>query len=218
MRIKKLVLQTAYLQTLKEFYSSILELPTKFTEDGLEIQVGSSCLIFRDSGETEPFYHFAFSIPANKIEEAKNWLKSRVKLFWINESQSEIADFVSWNARSFYFSDPAGNILEFIARFDLKNETAESFSSRQIISVNEIGLVFKEKDLDERTNELLHNFQLQYFSNQPPLPQFRALGDDEGLFIVVPEHRNWYPTATASVMAPLTVEFESGSNSFTLNI
>jgi hypothetical protein len=218
MLIKKLVLQTAYLQTLKEFYSSILELPVQITGEGLEIQAGSTRLIFTESGEAEPFYHFAFNIPANKIEEAKNWLKPKVKLFWINENQNEIADFVSWNARSIYFSDPAGNILEFIARFDLKNEMVENFSSRQIVSVNEIGLVFKEKDLDERTNELLNNFQLQYFSKQPPLPQFRALGDDEGLFIVVPGHRNWYPTAKPSAIAPLKVEFESGSQLFSLSL
>jgi hypothetical protein len=218
MLIKKLVLQTACLQTLKNFYASALELPAQITGTDLEIRAGETQLIFTESGEAEPFYHFAFNIPANKIEEAKNWLKPRVKLFWINDSQSEIADFVSWNAKSFYFSDPAGNILEFIARFDLKNERAESFSSGQLLSVNEIGLVFKEKELDEKTNELLSNYQLQYFSKQSPLPQFRALGDDEGLFIVVPEHRNWYPTAKPSAIAPLKIEFESGSKLYSLSL
>jgi hypothetical protein len=41
------------------------------------------------------------------------------------------------------------------------------------------------------------------------LPQFKAIGDDEGLFIVVPENRNWYPTNKPAGIFPMNVEFEN---------
>ena len=41
MKIKKLVLQTAYLKTLEEFYSSVLELPVQVTnENEMRINIG----------------------------------------------------------------------------------------------------------------------------------------------------------------------------------
>jgi len=75
MKIKKLNLQTAYLKTLQEFYSSVLELPVEQTDEKeIKIKVGSSELIFTDATTNEPFYHYAINIPPNKIEEAKGWL------------------------------------------------------------------------------------------------------------------------------------------------
>ena len=35
----------------------------------------------------------------------------KVPLIWINDYNSEIADFVNWHAKSIYFFDPAGNIV-----------------------------------------------------------------------------------------------------------
>src|SRR5947207_4232176 len=139
MRIKKLFLQTSYLKTLEEFYSSILELPSE-TIDKKEIvvKIGISDLIFTETKEAEPFYHFAINIPSNKIEEAKTWLGNKVKLLWMEDYENDIADFVNWHAKSVYFYDPAGNIVELIARFDLDNNVSETFSSRQFLSVNEV--------------------------------------------------------------------------------
>ena len=69
MKITKLILQTAYLETLDEFYSSVLELPVQsFNEKEIVIKIGNSDLIFTETKEMEPFYHFAINIPANKIK------------------------------------------------------------------------------------------------------------------------------------------------------
>ena len=61
----------------------------------------------------KPFYHYAINIPANKIEEAKDWLSNRVRLLWMEDYKDDIADFVNWHAKSIYFYDPAGNIVVF---------------------------------------------------------------------------------------------------------
>jgi len=219
MRIEKLILQTSYLATLKEFYSSILELPVHVISDQeIQIQIGTTDLIFTETKTGEPFYHFAINIPSNKIDEAKSWLDSRVKLLWMEDYKSDIADFVNWHAKSVYFYDPAGNILELISRFDLNHNSKEPFSSSEFLSISEAGLVFKSEEFDQKTATVLNENSLSYFTKQPPMSQFRAIGDDEGLFIVVPEERNWYPTDKPAGIFPITVEFEHNAEQHHLNL
>jgi catechol-2,3-dioxygenase len=217
MRIRQLILETSELDTLREFYGNILNLPVSVISDkAIKIGVGGTELLFKQSSTGDPFYHFAINIPSNKIEEAKLWLQHRVKLTWIDQYNGEIADFINWRAKSVYFFDPAGNILELIARFDLENDMNEPFDSTQFLSVSEIGLVFKEEDVNQRTEELLKEYGLAYFDKQPPLDHFKAVGDDEGLFIIVAENRNWFTTTRPSGIFPLDIEFESNGKMYRL--
>jgi hypothetical protein len=217
MQINRLILQTTALKKLTDFYIRLMDLPVSTSgKNEIAIKIGSTELVFQQATTADPFYHFAINIPANKIEEAKKWLNERVELIWIDQYKSDIADFVNWQAKSVYFYDPAGNILELIARFDLHNPETESFSSNQFLSISEMGLVFKEDELDKKTGELLNQYQLSYFNKQPPLPQFRAVGDDEGLFIIVPEKRNWFPTPVPSGIFPMKIEFEDRRRKSTL--
>jgi len=219
MRVKKLILQTCYLKTLREFYSSFLDLPIEeISEKEIIVKMGSSDLIFVETREANPVYHFAINIPANKIEEARNWLKGRINLLWMNDYNSDVADFVDWHAKSVYFHDPAGNILELIARFDLANESDEPFSSRGFLCISEVGLVFKKEIFELKTSQLLHDYSLAYFSKQPPQPQFRAIGDDDGLFILVPEDRHWYPTKKPAGIFPMSLQFENEGTEQTLDL
>jgi len=220
MQIKKLVLQTSYLKTLGEFYSSLLELPVKvIDEKKISMAIGSTELVFDETSVAEPFYHFAITIPANKIKQAKTWLRNKkIELLWITDYKNDIADFVGWHAKSVYFYDPAGNILELIARFDLNNKMNKIFSSKQFLSISEVGIVFPENKFDERTKDLLEQYHLSYFSKQPPLPQFRAVGDDEGLFVIVPEHRNWFPTDKPAALYPHKAEFENAGKEYSLEL
>jgi len=217
MKIKKLKLQTAFVKTLQEFYSSILELPVQSVDEReIYIKIGDSELIFTEAKTGEPFYHYAINIPANKIEEAKAWVSNKVKLLWMEDYRNDIADFVNWHAKSVYFYDPAGNILELIARFDLDNSVSETFSPSQLLSLNEVGLVFKDEKFESEIALLKNSYSLSYFDKQPPLPKFRAMGDDHGLFVIVPEHRNWYPTEKPSGIFPMTVEFINKGSGYDL--
>lgn len=215
MRIRKLVLETKEVASLTSFYHDVLELPALQLEDHSIITFGDSTIRFQQaSAGQEPFYHYAINIPSNKVAEAKDWLEQRVELLWIKEYKSVIADFVNWNAKSLYFFDPAGNVVELIARFDLDKQSDVAFSFRQFLSISEIGLVFPEREIEARTESLLHNYSLEYFSKQPPSPNFKAVGDQEGLWIIVPEHRPWYPTHKAAGIFPLEVEFDVGKSSY----
>lgn len=196
MLFQEIRLQTRKLSPLYHFYKDILELFLSEPNDShFTIQTRDTRLIFEEASNalTDPFYHFAFNIPSNKIREAYEWLKERTDLLWIEDYKSYIADFRNWNAKSVYFLDPAGNVAEFIARADLNDVVDEPFSSSHVRSVSEIGLVFPEQSFKQSIEKLMKDHQLTYFIKQPPLESFCAIGDDEGLFIIVPENRSWYP-------------------------
>jgi len=215
MQIQKLILEASDLLLIRQFYEYVLEMPVSANKQSVKLSFGKTDLIFRENNHFENLvYHYAITIPSNKIHEAKEWLSLRVKLIWIEEYQSLIADFINWKAKSVYFLDAAGNIVELISRFDLKNDTDEPFNSTHLLSVSEIGLVFRKDEIEDRTKELIKSFSLPYFSKQLPLPTFKALGDDEGLFIIVPENRNWYSTNKPAGIFPLDVEFENGGNHY----
>jgi hypothetical protein len=218
MEIQRLILQTSALKELTAFYSDLMELPVRSVgKNEIRIKTCNTELIFKETVRSDPFYHFAINIPANKIEEAKAWLNDRrTDLLWIEQYKSDIADFTGWHAKSVYFYDPAGNILELIARFDLDNKTDEPFSSKQFLSISEVGLVFKEGEFEKRTADLLQQYQLSHFAKQPPLRHFRAIGDDEGLFIVVPENRNWFPTDKPAGIFSMEIEFMNGRRKWKL--
>jgi catechol 2,3-dioxygenase-like lactoylglutathione lyase family enzyme len=218
MLLKEITLKTKHISAVYNFYKDVLQLQVKQPgTTSMAIEAGETRLIFEAiSNDTNPFYHFAFNIPSYKIEEALQWLQNRVKLTWIEDYKSYIAEFTNWHARSIYFSDPAGNVLEFIARRDLNDDPAEAFSAHQIRNVSEIGVVFPVSEFDKKANDLLQTFQLDYFTRQPPMQHFRAIGDDSGLLIVVPEHRNWYPTNIPGGIFPLALTFENKGTAYRL--
>ncbi|MEP6947775.1 MAG: hypothetical protein ABI863_00810 [Ginsengibacter sp.] len=210
MLLKEIRLQARKPSALFNFYKEILELPVMQSgSNGIAVMAGTSQIIFDNTtAPGNPFYHLAFNIPSNKFEEAFEWIQKKVELLWLNDYKSYVADFTNWHAKSFYFIDPAGNILEFIARFDLNDNADEKFSSTHVRNVSEIGLVFPLQSFDSDVNHLLKQYPLSYFDKQPPLPHFRALGNDEGLFVIVPENRVWFSTkSTTSQIFPMEIVF-----------
>jgi hypothetical protein len=218
MHLKEIKLYTTHLQELFYFYYETLGLDCELTRNELQICTRDSLLRFEKAvADNDPYYHFAFNIPSNKIEEAYIWLNERVKLLWIEDYKSFIADFSGWHAKSLYFIDPGGNVVEFISRFDLSDIAEEPFSATLIRNVSEIGLVFPASSYNEKINQLLSTWNLSYFIKQKPLAEFRAVGDDEGLFICVPEQRSWYPLKDKpAFLYPMEVQVKTLSKEFLL--
>ena len=217
MKIHEIYLQTSKSDELKAFYSRIIGLETnKDAQGNIVIATEKTRIVFETAEKEDPFYHFAFNIPSNKINEAYNWLKQRVELLWLTDYKSYIADFSNWNAKSVYFIDPAGNIVELIARFDLHDNETAVFSAKQIRNVSEIGLVLPEATYENDIAAILSSYELSYFIKQPLLEKFRAIGDDEGLFVCVPENRAWYPPGDRiASLYPMKIIFEPRNKKYT---
>src|SRR5487761_2159962 len=150
MLFKEIRLKTNHLSALYYFYKDVLKLTTVYgDEKSITVTVGKSQLIFEETDDIgNPFYHLAFNIPFNKFVDAFLWMKEKRELLWLDDYRGYIADFVNWNAKSFYFLDPAGNILELITRYDLNDSVEEAFSSKHIRNVSEIGLVIPKESFD----------------------------------------------------------------------
>jgi catechol-2,3-dioxygenase len=206
MNIRKIHLQTDDLPGTKIFYHTNLEFEIKEEgEDFICFNAGASELYFEQTkSPANPTYHFAFNIPDNKIDEALEWTARKVEIVDV-EGGSKIADFVNWNAKAFYFYDNNGNILEFIARFSLGKPSQSTFSAKSILSISEIGIV--TDDVNQTAVDILQNFGIRHFKLPPPYEDFAALGDDEGLFILVTEKRLWYLTNLEAEKHPLQIYF-----------
>lgn len=196
MLIKSLQLLSDDLPKAAKFYGEVLGLKVlHHSGEELRLAAGETVLTFYPSKGQKPQYHFAFNIPCNKTVEALQWMKGKAPVLEV-EPGKPIADFKNWNAAAFYFLDNNENIVEFIARNDLRNESPSPFDGASILSVSEIGIV--GDDVPAQSKELIERYGVDYFAKQPPLPRFAALGDDRGLFIVVPHSRDWYPTTIPS--------------------
>jgi catechol 2,3-dioxygenase-like lactoylglutathione lyase family enzyme len=194
MEILEIKLLTADIKATIGFYTKILGLQIVLrNEESVSFVEGVTRLTFRLSKKEKPIYHFAFDIPANQLMEAFSWVGSRTDILEVIPPD-KIADFYNWNAKSFYFYDNNGNILEFIARFNLDNELERPFDGSSIVSISEMGFV--AKNVSKLCDELVNKYRLPVFSMQPKLDKFIVLGTEMGLFILAEEGKDWYPTKT----------------------
>ncbi|MFV5688316.1 VOC family protein [Flavobacterium sp. ZT3R25] len=192
MNILELELLTANINETELFYNEVIGFKTvSKNNSSISFRAGSTKLTFRSSENLSPVYHFAFDIPNNKLLEAFALIEKKTEILEVIPPE-KIADFYNWNAKSFYFYDNNGNILEFIARFSLDNTSEKPFDGSSILSVSEIGFV--SKNVSQLSDEMSNKYGLSVFPKQPKLNKFIVLGTDTGLFILVEENRDWYPT------------------------
>jgi hypothetical protein len=181
---------------LKQFYHSVIGLPLVSAQsDRFTIRAGETTISFTKTTQSDPhpFYHFAFNIPENKILKAREWQLKRSAL---SATPSQLVDerypkdirhFQHWNAHSVFFWDPAGNLVEYIARHDLKNTAEGDFSSRDILCASEIAFIVN--DTDSIADEIRSSLHLDQYRNGDA--NFRAIGDENGLLLVIRKGRVW---------------------------
>jgi catechol-2,3-dioxygenase len=211
MRFRQLTLHTDNVDAQYDFYRSNLQLPvTQPQPDVTVVQVGATQLIFKQGILCR--YHFAINIPENQFAEGKAWLLNRVSLIPFGD-RDEIP-FPAWEAHAMYFFDAAGNVVEFIARHRLLNANYTPFKSEHLLSVSEIGLA--ARDVLALATALKRDVGLPIFDGEGS-DSFTAIGDDEGLFIVVPVGRMWFPeTGVAAELYPADVVLDTeGALNFT---
>jgi catechol 2,3-dioxygenase-like lactoylglutathione lyase family enzyme len=191
MNITRLELLSADLEAQKDFYANVLELPTRQDASILEVQAGRTRLLFTHTPDFDGAYHFAFNIPTNQFASAKAWISSRLSLLQDENGNDEFHS-ENWNSSSVYFKDPAGNVLEFIARHNLDNAVNGDFDRLQILNISEIGL--PSEDVVGLANEICKRLDVSVF-RQEPNESFTPVGDDNGLLIIPVKDRIWIPNS-----------------------
>ena len=208
MKIIQLRIITHDLAGQLAFYKDTLGLAAAIqpTTGQLHIQLAQSELIMTQTDDAQAgAYHFAFNIPENQFAQAKAWLAARVKLHAAASGQAEF-DFRDWNAHAVYAFDAGGNIIELIARHDLPNASTAPFGAHSLLSISEIGLAVP--DVRACVQHLQTQYDLPVYDGAGS-DVFTAVGDPHGLFIVVAEHRLWYPdTGIPAQAMPASVTIE----------
>lgn len=200
MHILELHLTARDLEGQHAFYRDVLGLPVvEETPSYFAVQAGTTKLVFEAVPGTQGLYHFAFNIPENRLAEAKSWLAGRTPL--LSEEGEDEFESERWNAHMVYFRDADGNVLEFVARHDLDNGAPDDFGPSALLNVSEIGLPVW--DVPEGVRWLSEALSLDPFREVSST--FAPLGDQHGLFIVVPVGRPWFPTRDGATVLPLTV-------------
>ncbi len=191
MRIDELHLWSGNLAIQDSFYGNLLGLPVvSRMVNKMVFQAGDSLLTFQQArSDWDGFYHFAFNIPENQFREAKDWLSTRVALIQDRQGKDTF-QFVAWQADAMYFYDPAGNIVEFIARHQLDSRLSRPFDGQSLRSISEIGI--PTNDVKPMVQRLCTRLSARVYDGADS-DEFTAVGDAHGLLIVVKQGRQWFP-------------------------
>ena len=211
MYLHHLQLHTNQLDELHHFYRETLGFHIESAApQAFSLRAGHSRATFHLS-EASHYYHFAFNIPSFQVSDALDWLEARVIV--LSDSDQQVIDFSNWNAKAVYFKDPAGNIVEFIARKNLQIRTKRPFSVASIMGISEIGLPVRE--VASAYTQLHRQTGIEKYWGD--FKRFCATGDEHGLFIIVDEAaKTWYPTDQRARPAPLDLEFSQGGQLYRL--
>jgi catechol 2,3-dioxygenase-like lactoylglutathione lyase family enzyme len=192
-RILDLQLQASVpLHEMRTFYRDVLGLRILHDQnDRLEIAAGQTTLTFLPGTGSNPFYHFAFNIPENKIVSALHWQSERTSMIPIPEKlrddnyPSEVVNYFHWNAHSVFYLDPAGNVVEYIARHDLKNPASGEFDTKDLLYISEIGLIVD--DVPSTASIVKQVVGIDQYRGGDD--NFMALGDVGGLLLIMKRGR-----------------------------
>lgn len=191
MQIHELRLATTAVEAQHAFYRDTLGLPIfQHTSGQTGFQAGATRLIFEQSNlPLAGVYHFAFNIPTNQFEAAQTWITARVPLL-ADETGNTVFHSEAWNADMLYFADPAGNIVELIARHTLANTSTAPFGTQSILNISEIGIA--TADVAAQVATLQAQLGVDVYQGVGH-PMFTPVGDENGLLIVVGRGRIWFP-------------------------
>lgn len=201
---KKVTLYTDRLEEMKGFYEYQLGFRiVEEDETSFTLAIGESTLIFKES-DRKAFYHFAFNIPGNQFTLAKSWANSRVTLNR-QEGMDEIF-YANFNADAFYFEDPAGNIVEFIARRNV--DRMGDFTVDSLLNISEVSVT---TPFVEEVGEQLEMMDIPVRGNKGIDPKaLNFLGQGDAYILLVAPKRVWYFSKQKSEVHPLAIQLQSG--------
>lgn len=187
--ILRLRLKATRLAEMAEFYGEGMGFAVQPTPRGLTVEAGGTLIEFEAAAEGEqPAYHVAWAIPENQLAPAKAWLAARTPLLVHPDGRNQF-HFRRANRHAVYFADPAGNVLELIARHNLDDGTGGPFTLADVLYVNHAGLVVD--DMPGAIRDLQSGLGLELRAE--PTPHFAQLGDEHRHVVLVTRKRLWLP-------------------------
>lgn len=200
MDIRQVQLATRSLADTARFYER-LGCPVEIVDATVRIVVGSTLLVFRELPEMTGALHLAITIPTGTFDAAKAWIAGLTTVLGTDD-QDEFEGPPNWNSRSVYFEGPDQQLLELIERRDLPVDVGEN-TAVPLVSVSEVGVPVPDV---LGAVEALRRAGLEPYAN-PPGESFAAVGDVDGLVILVSPDRRWFPTGDRSPSsAPVVID------------
>ncbi|GHF34217.1 catechol 2,3-dioxygenase-like lactoylglutathione lyase family enzyme [Deinococcus metalli] len=207
MHLDHLTLHARDLGAQRDFYAGTLGLNLlEDTPQHVTVQVGASRVTFVHDPAHAAFSHFALDIPRTLVDGAQAWLGARVLLLADADGRTCFGPNARWNTTNVYFDDPAGNIVEFIARHDRPHDHAGFFGPQHVLHLSEYGVVVR--DVPAAVRRLGEERGIFPFNGQSDT--FTAVGSHDGMLIVVPAGRGWMPDGRPAVPAPFTLAWDGG--------
>ncbi|MCS6561064.1 MULTISPECIES: VOC family protein [Curtobacterium] len=213
MDIRQVQLATRSLADTARFYER-LGCSVEIVDTTVHIVVGSTLLVFRELPEMTGALHLAITIPTGTFDAAKAWIAGLTTVLGTAD-QDEFEGPPNWNSRSVYFEGPDQQLLELIERRDLEPGARRGGDGSgtgtgtgtgtvvPLVSVSEVGVPIPDV---LGAVESLRRAGLEPYAN-PPGESFAAVGDVDGLVILVSPDRRWFPTGDRSPSsAPVVID------------
>lgn len=209
MDIRQVQLATRSLADTARFYER-LGCPVEAVDATVRVVVGSTLLVFRELPEMTGVLHLAITIPTGTFDAAKTWIAGLTTVLGTDD-QDEFEGPPNWNSRSVYFEGPDQQLLELIERRDLESGARRAGTGTgtvvPLVSVSEVGVPVPDV---LGAVEALRRAGLEPYAN-PPGESFAAVGDLDGLVILVSSDRRWFPTGDRSPSsAPAVIDVGLG--------
>jgi catechol-2,3-dioxygenase len=209
MDIRQVQLATRSLDDTARFYER-LGCSVEIVDATVRIVVGSTLLVFRELPEMTGALHLAITIPTGTFGAAKAWIAGLTTVLGTDD-QDEFEGPPNWNSRSVYFEGPDQQLLELIERRDLESGARRAGDGSgtgtgavvPLVSVSEVGVPVPDV---LGAVEALRRAGLEPYANLPG-ESFSAVGDVDGLVILVSPDRRWFPTGDRSPSsAPVVID------------
>lgn len=193
MDIRQAQLATRSLDDTARFWER-LGCPVDRADGVVEVVVGSTRLLFRELPGMTGALHLAITIPAGTFDLAAEWIAGIATVLVDTDGRDAFEGPPNWNSRSVYFEGPDQQLLELIERRDLVAPAAPASAPASVVpllSVSEVGIAVPDV---LRAVETLRRAGLEPYAD-PAGGGFAAVGDVDGLVILVSPERRWFPTA-----------------------
>lgn len=193
MDIRQAQLATRSLDDTARFWER-LGCPVDRADGLVEVVVGSTRLLFRELPGMTGALHLAITIPAGTFDVAAEWIAGIATVLVDADGRDAFEGPPNWNSRSVYFEGPDQQLLELIERRDLVAPAAPASAPASVVpllSVSEVGIAVPDV---LGAVETLRRAGLEPYAD-PASEGFAAVGDVDGLVILVSPERRWFPTA-----------------------